>query len=138
MNRFEPYARSVLRLVTGLLFTCHGLQKLIGAFGGINGQGAGVPVGSLPWFGGVLELIGGALIFLGLFTRPVAFILCGEMAVAYFHVHAPRALAPIRNGGELAVLYCFLFLYLFTAGAGPISLERFLRRSRKAAAGKVA
>jgi putative oxidoreductase len=136
MQRFEPYARSVLRCVTGLLFLCHGLQKLIGAFGGIDGKGAGIPPGTLPWFGGVLELIGGPLILLGLFTRPAAFLLCGEMAVAYFHVHAPHGFAPIRNGGELAALYCFVFLYLFTAGPGPISLDRFLRGFRKSSGGR--
>ena len=131
MNRFEPYARSVLRIVTGLLFTCHGLQKVIGAFGGIDGKGGGVPFGSFPWYGGVLEAIGGPLIALGLFTQIVAFILCGEMAVAYFQVHAPRGFVPVRNGGELAVLYCFVFLYLCVAGGGPLSLDRFLRRFRK-------
>ncbi len=77
---------------------------------------------------GVLEFFGGLLILFGLFTRPVAFILCGEMAVAYFRSHAPRGFWPIRNGGELAVLYCFIFLYLFAAGGGPISLDRFLRK----------
>jgi putative oxidoreductase len=133
MQRFEPYARSLLRFVTGVLFTCHGLQKLIGAFGGIDARGGSVPVGSLSWLGGILETIGGPLILLGLFTRPAALVLCGEMAVAYIHVHLPRALAPIRNGGELAVLYCFIFLYLAAAGGGPISLERFLRRGRKSA-----
>lgn len=136
MNRFEPYARSVLRFVAGLLLTCHGLQKLIGAFGGIDGKGGDVPFGTLFWFAAVLETVGGPMILLGLFTRAVAFILCGEMAVAYFHVHAPRALAPIRNGGEPAVLYCFIFLYLFIAGGGPISLERLARKSRRASGGR--
>ena len=134
MNRFEPYARSVLRIVTGLLFTCHGLQKLIGAFGGIDGKGGCIPFATLPWYGGVLEAVGGPLIALGLFTQVAAFILCGEMAVAYFHAHAPRAFVPLRSGGELAVLYCFVFLYLMVAGGGPISLDRFLRRSRKSGA----
>jgi putative oxidoreductase len=78
----------------------------------------------LPWVAGMLELVGGLLIILGLFTRPVAFLLSGEMAVAYFMSHAPRGLWPIANGGELAVLYCFIFLYLFTAGPGPWSVDR--------------
>ena len=138
MSRFEPYARSILRFVTGLLFTCHGLQKLIGAFGGIDGNGGGIPFGTLPWFAGILEAIGGPLIMLGLFTRPVAFILCGEMAVAYFRAHAPRAFMPVRNGGELAVLYCFIFLYLFTAGSGPISLDHYLPKFRKSSGSRSA
>jgi len=82
---------------------------------------------SLAGLGGILELVGGALVMLGFFTRPVAFILCGEMAYAYFFVHAKRGPLPIQNGGELAVVYCFWFLYLFAAGAGPISLDRLLR-----------
>jgi putative oxidoreductase len=131
MSRFEPYARSVLRIVTGLLFTCHGLQKLIGAFGGIDGKGGGIPFGTLAWFAGILEAIGGPLIMLGLLTRPVAFLLCGEMAVAYFKAHAPRGFVPVRNGGELAVLYCFIFLYLCIAGGGRFSLDGFLRTFRK-------
>ncbi len=128
MKRFEPYARSVLRIVAGGLFLCHGLQKMAGLFGGIGPGNATPHAGSLLWFAGLLELAGGALIALGLFTRPAAFILCGEMAVAYFHAHAPRGPAPVRNGGELAVLYCFIFLYLLAGGPGPASLDRILRR----------
>jgi putative oxidoreductase len=131
MSRFAPYALSVLRVLTGLLFTCHGLQKLIGAFGGIDGKGGGIPFGTLAWFAGILEAVGGPLIMLGLLTRPVAFLLCGEMAVAYFKAHAPRGFVPVRNGGELAVLYCFIFLYLCIAGGGPFSLDGFLRTFRK-------
>ena len=128
MRRLEPYARSLLHIVVGALFTCHGLQKLAGMFGGLGAGGAAAHLGSLMWFAGVLETVGGLLITLGLYTRPAAFVLCGEMAVAYFHVHAPRGLWPIRNGGELAVLYCFIYLYLAAAGAGPISLDRLVRR----------
>ncbi len=83
---------------------------------------------SLMWFAGVLECFGGLLIILGLFTRPVAFLLCGEMAVAYFKQHVVRGLWPIANGGELAVIYCFVFLYLVYAGAGPLSLDRTVRK----------
>jgi putative oxidoreductase len=79
-------------------------------------------------FAGVIECFGGLLIILGLFTRPVAFLLCGEMAVAYFKQHAVRGLWPISNGGELAVIYCFVFLYLVHAGAGPLSLDRAVRK----------
>ena len=92
------------------------------------GHGAHAPTFSLLWVAGCLEVIGGLLIILGLFTRPVAFILCGEMAVAYFRVHARRGFWPVLNGGELAILYCFLWLYLVAAGAGPLSLDRFVRK----------
>ncbi len=81
---------------------------------------------TLIWFAAVLETIGGPLLILGLFTRPVALILAGEMAVAYFHGHAPHGLWPVVNGGELAVLYCFIFLYIVAAGAGPISVDHFM------------
>jgi putative oxidoreductase len=126
-SSFEPYALSLLRIVVGFTFSCHGYQKVFGLFGGL-GHGATAHLGSLLGVAGILETIGGGLIFLGLFTRPVAFILCGEMAVAYFHQHAPRGLWPISNGGELAVLYCFIFLLLVSAGAGPWSLDRAVRK----------
>jgi putative oxidoreductase len=83
---------------------------------------------SLPGIGGMLELVGGALIVLGLFTRPVAFLLSGEMAVAYFVAHAPRAPFPLLNGGDAAVLFCFVFLYLFFAGPGPWSVDAMMKR----------
>ena len=125
----EPYARSVLRIVAGFTFSLHGMQKLLGFFGGLNGKGATVPFGmSLFWIAGGLELIGGLLIILGLFTSPVAFILCGEMAVAYFKAHFPHGFIPLLNRGELAVLYCFIFLYLCVAGAGPLSLDSLVRK----------
>ena len=128
IRTLEPYARSVLRVVVGFTFSLHGMQKLLGFFGGLNGKGATVPFGlSLFWFAGALELVGGLLILLGLFTSPVAFILCGEMAVAYFKVHLPHGLNPLLNHGELAVLYCFIFLYLCVAGAGPLSLDSLMR-----------
>jgi putative oxidoreductase len=100
---------------------------LFGAFGGL-GHGASAQLASLLGIAAVLETIGGALIFFGLYTRLVAFILCGEMAVAYFRQHAPRGLWPISNGGELAVLYCFVFLLLTSAGGGPWSLDRAIRK----------
>ncbi len=127
-NDFQGHVLSLLRVITGVLFSCHGLQKLVGFFGGIGGHGAVAHLGSQPWIAGVIETAGGLLIVLGLFTRPVAFILCGEMAVAYFTVHYHRGFWPIRNGGEDAVLYCFLYLYLIAAGAGSISLDRAIRR----------
>jgi putative oxidoreductase len=127
-NDWAAYARSLLRIVAGSLFFLHGLQKLFGMFGGLGGHGATPPVWSAFWVAGAIETAGGALIILGLFTRPVAFLLCGEMAVAYFRTHYPQGVWPIRNGGELAVLYCFFFLYLFAAGPGPVSLDRIVRR----------
>lgn len=126
-NNWQGFVLSLLRVIAGALFSCHGLQKLVGAFG-MGGHGAIAHFGSRIWTAGVLESVGGLLIVLGLFTRPVAFILCGEMAVAYFTVHYPRGFWPILNGGEPAVLYCFLFLYFVAAGAGPISLDRAIRR----------
>ena len=131
IRTLEPYARSVLRLVVGFTFSLHGWQKLLGLFGGMGGKGATAPFGSLIWFAGGLELIGGLLIILGLFTSPVAFILCGEMAVAYFKAHFPHGFLPLVNHGELAVLYCFIFLYLSTAGAGPLSLDCLIRKKSR-------
>ena len=124
----EPWMRSVLRIVVGFTFSLHGLTKLFGMFGGMNGHGAGVHLFSLLGLAGCLETFGGFLLILGLFTAPVAFVLAGEMAVAYFKVHFPRGFFPIQNGGELAVLYCFIYLYLFTAGAGPASLDHLIRK----------
>ncbi|HEX8694011.1 MAG TPA: DoxX family protein [Longimicrobium sp.] len=128
MSRFEEVTLALLRVVAGLLFWQHGAQKLLGMFGGVDGQGATPPLMSQFGLAGVLEFVGGILIALGLFTRPVAFILAGEMAVAYFQVHAPNGFWPIVNKGELAVLYCFLFLYLSARGAGRYSLDAALFR----------
>jgi putative oxidoreductase len=94
----------------------------------LGGLGGSAAFGSLIWTAGVLECFGGLLILLGLFTRPVAFLLCGQMAVAYFQSHSPKGFWPILNGGELAVLYCFIFLYLSIAGPGPFSLDRLIRK----------
>jgi putative oxidoreductase len=98
--------------VAGFLILCHGVQKLFGMLGGHR-----MPITSLLGLAGIIETVGGILLILGLFTRPAAFILCGEMAVAYFRAHAPRAPLPIQNMGEPAVLNCFIFLYLIFAGA---------------------
>ena len=122
LNSLRGYALSVMRMVIGLTFMSHGLQKVLGLLGGKP-----MPITSLPGFGGYLELIGGILILVGLFTRPAAFVLCGEMAVAYFKSHAPQGLWPIVNHGELAVVYCFVFFYLVFSGAGPLSLDRVFR-----------
>ncbi len=128
VSRWQPYALSLLRIAAGFLFMPHGAQKLLGLLGGFGGTGHTAPFGSLFWLAGVLELGGGALLLLGLFTRPVAFVLSGEMAAAYFKAHARAAFWPILNHGELAALYCFVFLLIAAAGGGPISLDRLLRR----------
>jgi putative oxidoreductase len=119
-----PSVLSVLRLVTGFLFIVHGTQKLFGVPAPMPGGPADLH--SLMGAAGLLETIGGTLMLLGLLTRPVAFVLAGEMAVAYFMQHAPRGFWPLLNGGEPAVLYCFLFLFFSAAGAGPFSLDALI------------
>ncbi len=128
LGTFPSWFRSLLRIVASFLFALHGMQKLFGYFGGMGGQGGTAPFATLPWWAAVIELGGGLLLLLGLFSRPVAFLLSGEMAVAYFKAHFPRGFLPIQNGGELAVLYCFIFLYLCAAGPGPLSLDGWVRK----------
>ena len=128
LKSLEPRALSLLRIMAGFTFSLHGFQKLFGLFGGLGGHGEMAVFPSLFWIAGLLESFGGPLILLGLFTRPVAFLVCGEMAMAYFRQHSPRGFWPIVNGGELAVLYAFIFLYLAVAGPGPISLDRLFRK----------
>ena len=113
---------SVLRIVTGLLFLAHGTAKLV-QWPSVDMFKDGVPLASLMGFGGLLEIVGGGLIVLGLFTRITAFVLSGMMAVAYFMFHAPASVYPIVNQGELAILFSFVFLYLAAQGAGPWSLD---------------
>ena len=122
-----PRLLSILRMVTAFLFIAHGTQKLLG-FPAAAGSGGSIPAFSLLWVAGAIELVGGLLILPGLFTRPVAFILAGEMAVAYFRVHAPTSFWPLLNRGEVTVLYCFIFLYLAGAGGGPWSVDRLLSK----------
>lgn len=119
-------ALTSLRVVTGFLFFQHGAPKLLAGWPG-NEPGDTAEFLSLIWFSGILEFIGGPLIMLGLLTRPVAFVLAGEMAVAYFLRHAPAGFWPGSNRGELAALYCFVFLYFSAWGAGPLSLDARLR-----------
>ena len=118
MSKLEPFLLGVTRFVFALLFACHGAQKLFGLFGMHS-----MVSNSLMLVAGLLELGGGIMIGLGWFTRPVAFLLCGEMAVAYFKAHFPAGFWPIQNKGELAVLYCFFFLYLIARGAGKLSVD---------------
>lgn len=119
---WSPYLLGVLRIITGLLFLAHGTAKLI-QWPYVDMFKDGVPLASLFGIGGILEIVGGILIVLGLFTRPVAFVLAGMMAVAYFMFHAPASVYPIINGGELAILYCFIFLFLAAQGPGSLSLD---------------
>jgi putative oxidoreductase len=121
----EDYAYAAMRIVTGFLFLFHGLQKLFGMFGGQV-----VELTSLRGVAGVIELVGGSLVMVGLFTAPVAFICSGEMAFAYFIAHHPQSFWPILNRGELPALFCFVFLYIAARGAGPLSVDRLLWRRR--------
>lgn len=122
-NALSGPTHALLRIMAGLLFMLHGGQKHFGWFGGMDGQGGTAELMSLMGLAGALEIVGGALIIIGLFTRPVAFIVAGEMAVAYFMAHLPRAFWPIQNQGEPAVLFCFIFLFLAFNGAGPWSVD---------------
>ncbi|HEY5060538.1 MAG TPA: DoxX family protein [Gemmatimonadaceae bacterium] len=121
---------SVLRIVAAMLFILHGSQKIFG-----------VPAGSQPHkpfelitqtgLAGILEFFGGLAIFAGVYTRPIAFVLAGEMAVAYFQVHVPRSFFPVLSGGDTPILFCFIFLFLAVAGAGDWSVDSLIRRSRR-------
>ena len=125
LTRWTPCLLSIMRIVVAFLFIQHGSQKLFGL-------PSPLPMGPFPLISligiaGILEFFGGLLLLLGLFTRPVAFVLCGQMAMAYFKAHAPQGLWPLLNGGELAAFYCFVFLYLAAAGAGPWSVDHLWR-----------
>ena len=131
MNRAERVAYFLLRFVAGLLFFQVGSKLLLGWFGGVDDAGSTASLMSQVGIGGALEFFGGLLIMLGLLTRPVAFILSGEMAVAYFQFHAPEGVWPIQNHGEPAVLFCFIFLYMAARGGGEWSLDTLIRRKRE-------
>jgi putative oxidoreductase len=118
LEKGRPYILSIARIVVALLFLEHGLQKYF-AF-----PSAGPPMTPLLYLQGAIEIVGGILLFVGAYTRPVAFILAGDMAVAYFMAHFPRSFFPAMNGGDAAILYCFAFLYIFYEGAGPWSVDR--------------
>jgi putative oxidoreductase len=125
-EQWLPHLLSILRIMTALLFLEHGMQKLLGFPPPTNPQPALL---SLLGVQGILELVGGLLLTFGLFTRPVAFILSGDMAVAYFMAHAPKSFFPVINGGDAAILYCFVFFYLFVTGPGPWSVDALFRGS---------
>ncbi len=127
LTAWAPRALSLLRIIAGLMIIEHGMAKLLGwpsvpAF-------AQLKLFSLLGMAGVIEFLGGALVLLGLFTQPAAFIIAGEMAVAYFMVHEPRSFFPLLNGGSLAIIYCFAFLYLSTAGGGPWSFDAMMKKA---------
>jgi putative oxidoreductase len=124
LGRYSEVLYTALRVVAGLMFAVHGAQKLLGALGGQK-----VPLASLFGLAGLIELVGGLLIAIGLFTSWAAFIAAGEMAVAYFMVHFPQGFWPIQNKGELAVLYCFVFLYMASRGGGRYSVDASMRGS---------
>ena len=124
---WRPQLLSILRIMAGLMLTVHGTAKLL-AFP-IHPPFNNVPSGSPSWYAAFFEIILGPLLVIGLFTRPVAFILSGQMAVAYFMRHAPGGTFPILNGGELAVLFCFLWLFFVAAGPGPWSIDRLRNRA---------
>lgn len=122
LDRGRPYVLSIVRIVVALLFLQHGLQKYF------SFPSAGPQMRPILYVQGVIEIVGGILLLLGVYTRVVAFILAGDMAVAYFMAHFPRSFFPAVNGGDAAVLYCFIFLYIFFAGGGPWSLDRAVLR----------
>jgi putative oxidoreductase len=127
IHRFTTWAPKILgifRFLAGVMFACHGAQKMLGAFGGMPQQ----PPAYILWTAGPIELVGGILIAVGLFTRPVAFLASGLMAVGYFMGHAPNGFFPKVNGGEPAVLYCWLFLYLAAQGPGAWALDNLRKR----------
>ncbi|MBU2958366.1 DoxX family protein [Paracoccus sp. 1_MG-2023] len=120
LTAHAPRMLGVLRIVSATIFFAHGTQKILG----FPASDTAPAVLSLPWIAGLMELVGGAMLILGFMTRPVAFLLSGLMAVAYWMAHAPRSPFPVLNGGDAAILYCFVFLYLVFAGPGAFSLDR--------------
>lgn len=127
LTAWSPRMLSVLRIISGLIFMAHGTAKHLNF---PASDMSAVTVGSLGGVAGLFELIGGALLAIGLFSRPVAFVLSGVMAAAYFIAHAPKSFFPILNGGDTAILYCFVFLYIFFAGPGPWSVDAMRAKGR--------
>ena len=123
-----PYLLSLLRIVAAFLFVQYGTTKLLALPAAVMPGGGTAPLTSLAGIAGVLEMVGGALLLVGLFTRPVAFLVSGQMAVAYFQGHAPQGFWPVLNGGVPAILFCFIWLYVSAAGAGPWSVDALRRR----------
>lgn len=128
-DQWAPRFLSILRIMTALLFLAHGTSKILGF---PMSSASFPPAWSLLWVAGMLELVGGALLLIGLLSRPVAFLLAGEMAVAYWMVHAPDNFWPVLNDGEAAILFCFIFLYVAVRGPGPWSVDAVMKRRRAA------
>ena len=128
---WSPYLLSILRIVVAFLFIQFGTGKVFALPAAIMPEGGTAPFGTLAWFAGFLETFGGLFILLGLFTRPVAFLLSGEMAFAYFIGHAPQGFWPVLNQGHSAILFCFVFLYFSSVGAGPWSLDALRERGKR-------
>ncbi len=124
LGNFTPYAYALLRIVSGLMFACHGGQHVLGMFGK-----AAAPTGSFFWVGGLIELVCGFLVGFGLFGGYAAFLCSGTMAVAYFMAHFPKSPLPILNGGDPAVLYCFIFLFIACRGSGVLSIDQAIHRA---------
>ncbi len=121
LDRYGDYIYALTRIVVGFLFAAHGAQKIFGVLGGVMGSGEAAPLGLL-WAAGIIELVGGLMVMLGLYATWAAFVCSGQMAVAYFLVHQPQGLLPIQNKGEVAVLYCWLFLMIAARGSGIWSI----------------
>ena len=129
LGQYSPYLYALMRIVVGFLFACHGAQKLFGVLGGVGPSGGSVPFFSLMGLAGVIEFVGGLCIMLGWLTGFVAFIASGQMAAAYFMAHHPKTFWPILNSGELAVSFCFVFLYMASVGSGVWSIDRAIGKS---------
>ncbi|MDN3297177.1 DoxX family protein [Streptomyces ficellus] len=133
LDTARPYALGLFRIVVGLLFLCHGAASLFGVLGGADGSGGTVPAGSWPgWYAAVIQLVGGALVLLGLGTRAAALIASGSMAYAYFTVHQPQALFPMANGGEASAMFCWALLLLVFTGPGALSLDALFSAPERA------
>ena len=130
LSRWEPQMLSVLRIVTGLIFLEHGTQKLL-SFPAGEYAGSGLAMDNLGAYAGIIELACGLLVAIGLLTRPAAFLASGTMAVAYWYAHAPQNPFPVNNGGDAAILYCFVFLYFVFAGPGPWSVDGMRAGSKR-------
>ncbi len=134
-DRLGGFVLSLFRAVAGLLFLCHGLASVFGVFGGNRGSGEPLPVGEWPgWWAALIQVVCGGLVLVGLFTRPAALLSSGSMAYAYFVVHQPEALLPLRNHGELSVLFCWSFFLVAVLGPGTWALDTLLAGRRSAAA----
>jgi putative oxidoreductase len=131
LERFNGPVLSLFRIVTSLLFLCHGMASMLGVFGGNRGTGQAIEFGVWPgWWAALIQMVCGALVLLGFFTRAGAILSSGSMAYAYFVVHLPQDLLPLRNGGELAALFCWSFLIIAILGPGPWALDTLIRRRR--------